>query len=181
MSTDLILPSDFPRDEALFQYLENEEKRKEAYIRYVGQEMKPSAIAAEIAVPVNTVRQWIVRGAWHKRVLEARQQRAQEEEFALALFRDDNRLDEVKAQLKAGRKGQELVLEMLEEGGLGPGQLKQLGEALKNFADLAARAVGVGETVETKTSADDAKGDTRARLPPIIINAGSVTVADRPN
>ena len=170
---DMILPSDFPSDDLLYRHMEDEEKRKEAYVLYVGKEMKPSDIALEIAIPITTVRQWIIRGKWHVRVLEARNQRAQEEQIALDLFRDDNRLEEVKAQLVAGKKGRELVMEMLEAGGFEtPGQLKQLGEALKSFTDVASRAVGVGETVETKGSKEDEQRGARVRMPSVVIVAG---------
>ncbi len=174
MSTDMVLPSDFPSDEKLFLYMENEEKRKEAYVLYVGQEKKPSDIALEISIPINTVRQWIIRGKWSARVREARDQRAQEEQFALELFRDDNRLEEVKAQLAAGKKGRELVMEMLEQGAFDtPAQLKQCSEALKNFTDVTSRAVGVGETVETKGSKEEEAKAGRIRPPAVVIVAGN--------
>ena len=112
---EMIIPSDFPSDDLLFEHMANEDRRREAFVLYVGKEMKPSDIALEIAVPVNTIRQWVIRGKWHVRVLEARSQRAQEEQIALDLFRDDNRLEEVKSQLAAGKKGRELVMAMLEQ------------------------------------------------------------------
>ena len=183
---DLILPTDFGNDDLLFDFMHNEEKRKEAYVLFVGpKEMKPSDIALEISVPVNTIRRWVTAGKWNVRVREARQQRAEEEQVALELFRDDNRLEEVKDQLKAGKRGREIVMEMLESGEISsPGQLKQLGEALKSFSDVAARAVGLGETVEQKGSqADEAKAG-RIRPPAVVIVAGpgsSVQVKEQPN
>lgn len=173
MANDMILPSDFPSDNALFQHLENEEKRREAYVLLIGKEMKPTDIALAIAVPVATVRKWILMGQWMKRVREARDQRSQEEQVALDLFRDDNRLDEVKAQLSAGKKGRELVMEMLEANCFDtPAQLKQCSEALKNFTDVTSRAVGVGETVETKGSREDEAQAGRIRPPAVVIVAG---------
>ncbi len=173
-NTDMLLPSDFPTDAALFAHLENEEKCKEAYVLYVGKEMKPSDIALEIAVPVATIRQWIIRRQWRKRVLEARDQRAEEERIALELFRDDNRLEEVKAQMAAGKKGREIVAQMLEERGadMTPAMLKQLGEALRSFSDVAARAVGLGETVETKDAGRDEGVAGKIRPPAVVIVAG---------
>ena len=179
---DMILASDFPTDAEMFKYMENEEARRRAYVLYVGENMKPSDIATEIAIPVSTIRQWVMKGMWHKRQLEARNQRQQEEQFALDLFRDDNRLEEVKQQLAAGKKGQELVMEMLDGGDLTPDQLKKVADALKSFSDVAARAVGLGETVETK----DAKGEDKAgriRPPAVVIVAGQgakVQVREQP-
>jgi len=172
-ATDILLPSDYPSDAAMFQHLENEEARLKAYTLYIAKEMKPSVIAVEIGIPVNTVRLWVARGGWNKRLAESRLQRATEEEFALALFRDDNRLGEVEAQLKAGKRGREIVMEMLESGEItSPGQLKQLGEALKSFSDVAARAVGLGETVETKGAQEDARNAGKMRPPAVVIVAG---------
>ena len=181
---DLILPEDFPTDSALFEYFDCEEKRKEAYIKYVGEDMAPKDIGLAIAVPVSTIRQWIVQGRWNRRLKAIREQREEEDRVALEAFRGDNRLEQVKADLAAGMKGREIVQAMLERAdseGFTPAQLKQLADALAGFTGVAARAVGVGETVESKGKQEDDAKAGKYRPPPVVINVQSgaqVTVTE---
>ena len=173
MTNDLVLPSDYPSEEAMFSDMKNEEARRAAYVLYM-QEKTPLEIALEIAIPVAVIRRWIVRDRWSLRLREMRAQRTEEEQLALDAFRGTNRLEEVEAQLKAGKKGREIVMEMLENAeGLSPGMIKQLGEALKSFSDVAARAVGLGETVEQKGLPADEGKSGRVRPPAVVIVAGN--------
>jgi transposase len=168
----IVRPSDYPSDEELFQDMLNEEARTKAYVRYM-QEQSPQEIAAEIGVSVQVVRRWIVKDRWSERLRQVRQQRVEEEQIALDVFRGTNRLTEIQEQLKAGRSGRELVQRMLDDGGLNSSQIKQLADALRAFSDVAARAVGVGEVVEQKnTDGDGAGGGGKIRPPQVVIVAG---------
>ena len=171
MTQEMILPSDFPSDADLYQHMENEELRRKAYILLVGQEKSIKDVAAEIAVPVNTVRQWVVRGHWNARLREMRDQREEEEAIALSIFRGENRIEEVKGQLAAGKRGREMVQEMLDDptNRFDAGELKRLGEALAAFSGVAARAVGVGETVETRDKKGEEEKSGRMRPPAVVI------------
>lgn len=167
----IVLPSDYPSDEELFKDMYNEEARQQAYVLFMG-ELPPREIAAKVGIAIGVIRRWIVRDKWNDRLKAVRTQRIEEERIALEAFRGDNRLAEVEAQLKAGKTGRELVLQMLEEGDLSPGNLKQLADALRAFSDVAARAVGVGEVVEERNADPDAGQSGKVRPPQVVIVAG---------
>ena len=177
----IVRPSDYPSDEELFEDMCNEEARTASYVRYM-QEETPQEIAAQVGIPVAVIRRWIIKDRWNDRLKAVRQQRLEEEQIALETFRGTNRLEEIQEQLKAGRSGRELVQQMLSEGGLGPGQIKQLADALRAFSDVAARAVGVGEVVEQKNTDSDSVNSGKIRPPQVVIVAGEgarVSVKDQ--
>lgn len=167
----IVLPSDYPSDEELFKDMHNEEARQRAYVLFMS-EKNPTDIATEVGISVGVVRRWIVKDKWNDRLKAVRAQRIEEERIALETFRGDNRLKEVEEQLKAGKKGREMVLELLEAGDLGPGHLKQLADALRAFSDVAARAVGVGEVVEQRNPESEAAASGKVRPPQVVIVAG---------
>jgi hypothetical protein len=155
-------------DESLFPVLKDQEKRTAAFKMYMVS-ASSTQIASELGVDKQVVQRWICGGKWAVRLRELRKSRAEEEQVALDFFRQENRLNEAEDQLKAGQSGRKLVLRWLEVNGedATADQLKKAAEALKAFSDLSARAVGIGETVETKGS--DREEQTRKSAPCAVV------------
>ena len=158
-------------DDEIYPELGNIDAMREVYKGFMlGGDLE--TVAANHGIVRRTAFKWAARGKWLDRRRESLEAEAEYERQRLTELRIKERIPELESQIKAGRRLREVVEEKLKDAdSLSPGQVMALGAALKSAGDNTVRALGVGESGATDTSAAD-KAKSAAPLVVVVKGGG---------
>lgn len=160
---------------SLYEGYDDNEKRKQALVRYVKDGLTASEVARELKVPEQTVLMWAYHGKWNRAAMRELSVRMEEEGRALTNLRLRNREALLRQQIEDSKKLQQKVMEKLDANSV---SIKSAADALAAVSKIQNAAMGVTDSgaIVGVEGDSDRKKETNVKVALVTVyNNGSAS------